>query len=250
MQTLRLSVLLLLVFATCRKPDSPSVVTPPPPPLPPVLSSEKAISSASFKAADNPGLTSDIIGVLVSDSYRFEFPRGSVLSKLVPTITYTGKSISPSDKTPMDFTNPVVFTVVAEDGSQQLYTFTVTRLLSDTEKLVTGKWTLVKDSLWDSDRFFYSDGHGDHHPTPGVYYGNGTDYWEFSANNRLTVKQNNFLFNKFYQLDTANKLDIEGLTEYFETATIDTLDSKKLSFYWNKINPNGERYFRKVFLVR
>jgi hypothetical protein len=238
-----------VAVVACSKPDSPAVSTPPTPP-PPVLSSEKAISSASFKRADNPGLASDIDGVLVGDSVKFDLPRGTLLNNLVPTIIHTGKSILPAGKNIMDFTYPVVFTITAEDGSKKLFTFSASKQLSDMEKSILGKWYLVTDSLWDSDRFFYSDGHGSHHPTPGIYYGNGSEYWEFAANNRLVVRQNNFTFNKFYQLDSNNKLDIEELTPYFEAATIDTMDNNRLSFYWNKVNPNAERYYRRVRLKR
>ena len=113
-----------------------------------------------------------------------------------------------------------------------------------------GRWVLLRDSLWETDNFYYTDGAGNHHPTPGVYYGAPADYWEFGANGRLAVKENNLSFSKTYQLTADTKLDIEGLTLFFDTATIDTLTTNALSFYWNKTSPNGGRYFRKIYLKK
>lgn len=54
-------------------------------------------------------------------------PEGTDLTTLVPVITISEKAtISPASGTIVDFTNPVVFTVTAEDGSEAKYTATVT----------------------------------------------------------------------------------------------------------------------------
>lgn len=54
-------------------------------------------------------------------------PWGTDLTTLVPVITISDKAtISPASGTIVDFTNPVVFTVTAEDGSEAKYTATVT----------------------------------------------------------------------------------------------------------------------------
>jgi hypothetical protein len=45
---------------------------------------------------------------------------------LTPAITHTGESVSPLDGSVVDFTNPVVFTVTAADGTTKDYTVTVT----------------------------------------------------------------------------------------------------------------------------
>lgn len=48
------------------------------------------------------------------------------LSSLTPFITFSEKaSISPAARVPQDFTNPVTYTVTAEDGSTESYTVTV-----------------------------------------------------------------------------------------------------------------------------
>lgn len=54
-------------------------------------------------------------------------PTGTDVTALVPIITVSDKaSVSPASGTVIDFTNPVVFTVTAEDGSTTTYVATVT----------------------------------------------------------------------------------------------------------------------------
>jgi hypothetical protein len=52
-------------------------------------------------------------------------PQGTNLGALRPEIYYTGASVSPLDGQPKDFTNPVVYTVRARDGTTQPYTVSV-----------------------------------------------------------------------------------------------------------------------------
>ncbi|TAL38085.1 MAG: DUF5018 domain-containing protein [Spirochaetes bacterium] len=47
------------------------------------------------------------------------------VTSIAPVITHTGKSISPASGSVQDFTNPVTYTVTAEDGTSQEYTVTV-----------------------------------------------------------------------------------------------------------------------------
>ncbi|MDR1420443.1 MAG: hypothetical protein LBI86_08730, partial [Treponema sp.] len=48
-------------------------------------------------------------------------PAGTPKTGLVPAITFTGKSVSPASGTPGDFTDPVPYTVTAQDGSTRDY---------------------------------------------------------------------------------------------------------------------------------
>ncbi|MFC4598798.1 S-layer homology domain-containing protein, partial [Cohnella hongkongensis] len=52
-------------------------------------------------------------------------PYGTDVTSLTPTITHTGANISPNSGAAQNFTNPVTYTVTAEDGSTQNYTVTV-----------------------------------------------------------------------------------------------------------------------------
>ncbi|MFT3936546.1 MAG: PQQ-binding-like beta-propeller repeat protein [Chitinophagaceae bacterium] len=86
------------------------------------LDSNKQIISFVFKKSDNPTLTEDITLSPISDTMSAAVPPETDLSKLVPTIVYKGKSISPMDKIATNFSGPVVYTVTAEDGSYKQYT--------------------------------------------------------------------------------------------------------------------------------
>jgi hypothetical protein len=48
-------------------------------------------------------------------------PEGTGLTELIPLVTYTGKSLNPPSGKTGDFTNPVVYTVTAEDGTTRDY---------------------------------------------------------------------------------------------------------------------------------
>jgi outer membrane protein assembly factor BamB len=110
-----LSCLLPVVFLSCSKPNDP-----PSPPVP-TQSSVKAITSFVFKTSNNPGLTSDVNGIIGQDTIKLMFPFGASITNLIPLITITGKSVNPQSNTPQDFTNAVSYTVTAEDGTTKKY---------------------------------------------------------------------------------------------------------------------------------
>ena len=56
------------------------------------------------------------------DSIDLELPYGTDVTHLVPTIAFTGKSISPQSGVAQNFTNPVLYTVTAFDDSTRVYT--------------------------------------------------------------------------------------------------------------------------------
>lgn len=57
-------------------------------------------------------------------------PMGTSVSSLTPTLTIAGASISPASGATQDFTQPVTYTVTAQDGSTQAYTVIVKALSS------------------------------------------------------------------------------------------------------------------------
>ena len=88
------------------------------------LSSEKAISSFAFS-----GLTPEVDGIVDNTGYTVNLtvPSGTDLTTLTPTIVVSDNAtISPASDVAQDFTNPVTYTVTAQDGSTQNYTVTVT----------------------------------------------------------------------------------------------------------------------------
>lgn len=85
-------------------------------------SSEKEILSFRFT---NPDVAADIRS---DGRIEAEMPYGTDLTNLTPIITISDKAtISPISGEPVDFTNPVTYTVTAEDGSQAVYLAVVTK---------------------------------------------------------------------------------------------------------------------------
>ncbi|MDR3519505.1 MAG: DUF5018 domain-containing protein [Candidatus Pacebacteria bacterium] len=88
-----------------------------------VKSSDKLINSFIFS-----GLNPEEDGAVDNTNYvvNLVVPTGTDLTKLIPTISVSdGATISPASDIAQDFTNPVIYTVTAEDGSTQSYTATV-----------------------------------------------------------------------------------------------------------------------------
>lgn len=122
---LRLMLLMLFAFTgslfitSCGDDDSDDV-TPTPEPE---LSSEKDITSFSFDGID-PSVTATISGTDITATVPFD----TDITALVPTIAISADAtVSPASGAAQDFTEPVTYTVTAEDESTQEYTVTVTR---------------------------------------------------------------------------------------------------------------------------
>ena len=81
-------------------------------------------------------------GVISGQNIAVTVPYGTDVAALIATFTTTGQSvkvgniIQVSGVTPNDFTNPVVYTVIAADGSTQDYTVTVTVALSSDNQMI------------------------------------------------------------------------------------------------------------------
>jgi alpha-tubulin suppressor-like RCC1 family protein len=75
----------------------------------------------------------DAIGIIDEVEHTVELTVPYVdLADLTPTIVHTGASISPASGVAQDFTNPVIYTVTAEDASTQEYVVTVTPTVDPT----------------------------------------------------------------------------------------------------------------------
>lgn len=87
------------------------------------LISSKVIDAYSFGT---------ISGVITGQTIAVAVPFGTNVKALIATFTTTGENVTvggidqTSTVTPHDFTNPVVYTVIAADGSTAAYTVTVT----------------------------------------------------------------------------------------------------------------------------
>ena len=84
---------------------------------------DKAITGFSFT-----GLDPAVSGMIDEETKTITLmvPYGTDLTALVPTIDHNGVSISPESGEAADFTDPVICTVTAEDGSTQDYLVTIT----------------------------------------------------------------------------------------------------------------------------
>ncbi len=115
-----------LIYLT-NPPSSPQTPEPPIPPSPP-LSSDKDFLSYQFLAADNETLSSDIIGIIMTETHLIELtvPFATDLTKLIATFelspsasAYLNEIVQESGVTPNNFTNSLTYTIIAEDGSKQ-----------------------------------------------------------------------------------------------------------------------------------
>lgn len=93
-----------------------------------VKSSAKDILTFNFMAADNgaAGITSDIIGVVGTNTVTLFVTNAVTLTSLVPTITTSDYStVSPLSGEANDFSTSITYTVTAEDLTTKVYTVTV-----------------------------------------------------------------------------------------------------------------------------
>jgi formylglycine-generating enzyme required for sulfatase activity len=81
----------------------------------------KAITAFNFASPSATGTINE-----ASHTIAVTVPYGTAVTALVPTITHTGASVNPASGFAQNFTNPVIYTVTAENASTQNYTVTVT----------------------------------------------------------------------------------------------------------------------------
>ena len=99
-----------------------------------LFSSEKSILSYAFEKAKNPALLYDIQATIDQQGRKItcSFPEGAAKDQLVATFTASSRATvkvgsveQQSGVTPNNFSSPVAYQVVAEDGSAVNYTFEV-----------------------------------------------------------------------------------------------------------------------------
>ena len=94
-------------------------------------SAEKEITRYSFPAADNAELYTDIAGIISGTEITVTVPFGTDVTVLTGAFVTSGYSVTvggtaqESGVTANDFSDPVTYTVTAEDGSVRDYTVTV-----------------------------------------------------------------------------------------------------------------------------
>ncbi len=116
---LRITFLSLLFFALgCSKDDNEVPAA--------VKSDAKALTSLVFNAGDNEALSENVTASITeaNKGITIAIPNGTDLSALIPTIQVSAKaSVSPTGA--QNFSNPLTYTVTAEDGSTATYTISI-----------------------------------------------------------------------------------------------------------------------------
>ncbi|MEO6454592.1 MAG: hypothetical protein ABIN97_10985 [Ginsengibacter sp.] len=225
---------LLIIIEGCQKKDD-SII----------LSSDKAISGIVFKATDNDALPQDVTATITGNSISAEFPQLTPLNYLVPTISFKGKSITPSAKVPQNFENPVTYTVISEDGNTEKFTVSANRAVANLTTAIVAKWKIIKDSLT-NDNYAYPGGG---YIIPGVYLGAAIDFYDFTASGDLLIHENGNDAKTTYQLLPDTTIYVPELAVHGPTH-IKTLNSKYMTLFWNNMssNGNGGKYHRTLYL--
>ncbi|WP_405266345.1 beta strand repeat-containing protein [Cellulophaga sp. Ld12] len=95
--------------------------------------------NCSIEGNDSKDITdfaiNGVAGTITGTNISVTLPAGTDVTALEPTVTHTGATISPVSDAAQDFTNPVIYTVTAEDASTQEYTITVTVAPSDSKDI-------------------------------------------------------------------------------------------------------------------
>jgi hypothetical protein len=96
-----------------------------------IHSSANALTKFSFTAASNPGLSSDVSATINDNAVAATVPFGTNVTHLVATFVANAAKVmvdgteQQSGATATDFTRPVTYKVIADDGSSRDYTVTV-----------------------------------------------------------------------------------------------------------------------------
>ena len=110
----------------------------------------KDITSFDFLLGENSdkGFTGNVIGSVGATTINLQVPYGAgpYVGSLVPNIVHTGESVLPADGAAQDFTNPVTYTVTAEDLTTKEYTVTVTVLPNDAKDITSFDFLLGENS--------------------------------------------------------------------------------------------------------
>ncbi len=116
------------------------------------LSGAKNITSFQFLMTDNPALTNHITTSIneTSRSISTVVEGTTDITALVPNIAVANKAtVSPTGA--QDFSKPVVYTVTAEDGSESIYSATISVTQSDSKQINSFKFLASENVALSSD---------------------------------------------------------------------------------------------------
>lgn len=113
------ALLTLLTFAACKKQDSQP-------------GTDKAILSFTLLTDNNTLIdTADITVTITNDSILVGASYSVDITALIPNIEYSGAGISPKSGVEQNFTNPITYTVTAQDGTTKQYIVVFSRIVSN-----------------------------------------------------------------------------------------------------------------------
>ncbi len=104
----------------------------------PKKSSEKEITAFSFLATDNDELSVDVHAEIDQDKKMItaELPEGTAVTSLKATVAISeNATIDPENEITTDFSQPVIYTVTAEDETTAQYTVVITVTKSDDKQI-------------------------------------------------------------------------------------------------------------------
>jgi len=174
--------------------------------------------------------TPEIVGVIDQEllTITATVPVGTDVTELVPTIEFTGADLNPASGVAQDFSEPVTYTVTAQDGSEAEYTATV--IIADP---VTYELTLNTNISG-----------------AAVLDGEGT--FEVGESVTVSVSPNTgFIFEGWFDDETQVSTDLEYTFEMPEndlhlTANFETAEREELAYFWffgNDVPNNTELEF-------
>jgi hypothetical protein len=115
----------------------------------------------------------------------------------------------------------------------------------DSVMALTGKWSIVSDSLANINNYTFSGGY----PVPGFYTGVPADFWEFLQSGQLNVHENNNDYHSSFQLQPNHLIVIADKVE-FKDAVIDTLTPHSCTIHGSDTSSNGGIVIEILILKR
>ena len=120
----------------------------------------------------------------------------------------------------------------------------------DTPTLISGRWNVLKDSLYNDGNFYIIPEGVPNYPLPGVYFGTPADYYNFNVNGNVYIEENIYTDTSSYEFWPNNKLSISIFSVYYPPAGIQMLTANNAIFYWTATSPNGGQYARTLYLTK
>jgi hypothetical protein len=137
----------------------------------------------------------------------------------------------------------------AGNNSAQSGAFAITTLVADTASIITGRWSVIKDSVSNVGNFYFISGGTQYIPNGGIYFGVPADYWDFNSNGNLSVHENSQTYTNIpYHFAGNARLYINVTSEIYNDAFILQLSATNALFFWTNTSPNGGVYTRKLYL--